>query len=270
MSTASIERWEALGNVYLLVEEADLPGPLDAELARRLCDPSAGPGADGVLALTVPDPAGTDVYMRIRNPDGSESEACGNGTRMVARWYAERTGRSELVVGSEAGPLSCSVLDDGRVAARLARATLSGPQYDPDGATFPYAHRFVSVGNPHVVIPVDDPAAFPLAEEGPALEHHPRFPERTNVEIVAVVDDHRLRLRVWERGVGETAACGTGACAAAVAGVLDGLVTSPVLVELPGGTLEVVVEEDLGVTLIGPAQRLATSTIDELIGRVET
>lgn len=208
--------------------------------------------------------------MRIRNPDGSASEACGNGTRMVARWFAERTGATDLIVGSDAGPLACRVLDDGRIAARLARATLVGPQYDPEGAPFPYAHRFVAIGNPHVVIPVEDPADFPLEDEGPALERHPRFPARTNVDVVSVVDPHRLRLRVWERGVGETAACGTGACAAAVAGVLDGRVTSPVLVELPGGTLEVVVDEDLAVTLIGPAERQAAYPLAELIGAVGT
>lgn len=266
MIDGTIERWEAAGNVYLLVDESILDRPLDADLARHLCGDTGGPSADGVLGLTVPGPAGGDVGMRVLNPDGTTSEACGNGTRMVARWFAERAGARSVVVDSDAGPLACVIRDDGRVAARLARATLEGPQYDPSGQPFPHAHRFVSIGNPHVVIRVDDPAAFPLEAEGPQLEHHPRFPDRTNVEVVAVVDPHRLRLRVWERGVGETAACGTGACAAAVSAVLDGAVSSPVLVELPGGTLEVEVGEDLDVTLIGPAHRVATIPLAEALG----
>lgn len=266
MTDTVIERWEAAGNVYLLVEEQALPRALDADLARALCDPARGTGADGVLGLTVPGHDGGDVGMRILNPDGTTSEACGNGTRMVACWFNERTGARDIVIDSDAGPLECVIRGDGRVAARLARATLAGPQYDPNGEAFPHEHRFVSIGNPHVVIGVDDPATFPLAIEGPTLEHHPRFPERTNVEVVTVVDGHRIRLRVWERGVGETAACGTGACAAAVSAILDGSVTSPVLVDLPGGTLEVQVDEHLDVTLIGPAHRVETIPIEVALG----
>lgn len=260
-----LERWEAAGNVYLLVEEDALPRPLDGSLARHLCDRTTGPGADGVLGLRVPGTEGTDVRMRIYNPDGSVSEACGNGTRMVARWFADRTGRRDVVIDSDAGPLSCSIREDGCVAARLARARLSGEQYDPAATDLPYAHRFVSIGNPHAVIAVEDPGEFPLATEGPLIEHHPRFPERTNVEVVAVVDQHHLRLRVWERGVGETAACGTGACAAAVSAILDGTARSPVVVEFPGGALEVEVTDDLDVTLIGPATCLERHSIDEAL-----
>jgi diaminopimelate epimerase len=143
----------------------------------------------------------------------------------------------------------------------MAQARLDGPQYVPTDEAFPYAHTFVSVGNPHVVIPVADVQAFPLAQEGPALEHHPWFPERANVEIVEHLDEHRIRMRVWERGVGETRACGTGACAVAVAAVTNGTATSPVTVELPGGKLVIEVGDDGFVTMHGPARRIERLTI---------
>jgi len=153
--------------------------------------------------------------------------------------------------------LSTSVRGDGTVTARMADARLEDDaQYCPAGGELGYAHRFVSVGNPHVTIRVDDPATFPLATEGPRLEHHPWFPERTNVEVWRPLGDGSVQMRVWERGVGETRACGTGACAVAVAAVLDGVATSPVTVRLPGGDLEIAVGPELEIEMTGPASRL--------------
>lgn len=255
-----VERWEACGNVYLLLEREALGRPLTADDAIGLCDVVDGLGADGVLEL-LPGAGPVDVAMVIWNPDGSTTEACGNGTRMVARWAAERSGSDAVVVGTEAGPLHCEV-DGDSVRAVLARARLEGAQYRPDDTPFPHPHRFVSVGNPHVVIPVADVDGFPLEYEGPALERHPWFPERTNVEVMAPVDAHRVRVRVWERGVGETAACGTGACAVAVAAIADGIAESPVTVELPGGELVVEVGEDGEVALTGPARRVEIIAVD--------
>lgn len=256
-----IERWEACGNVYLLVEREALGRPLASADAIELCDAVTGLGADGVLEL-LPGAGHVDVAMIIWNPDGSTTEACGNGTRMVARWAAARSGASTVVVGSAAGPLHCEVAGE-QVRAVLARATLAGHQYEPTDVPFPHPHRFVSVGNPHVVIPVADVDGFPLEYEGPALERHPWFPERTNVEVMAPVDAHRIRVRVWERGVGETAACGTGACAVAVAAVADGIAESPVTIELPGGELVVEVGADGEVALTGPARHVATIPVDD-------
>ena len=244
------ERWEGAGNIYLLIDAEELRAPLDMDQARTVC---AILGGDGILEVRRDD--GADVSMRIWNPDGSESEACGNGTRMVARWLAEQTEQEHVSISTAAGVLECEV-DGEMVAARMAQTRLDGPQYAPNDDRFPYEHTFVSVGNPHVVIPVDDIAAFPLEEEGPELEHHPWFPERANVEIVERVDEHRLRMRVWERGVGETRACGTGACAAAVAAVTSGTATSPVTVQLPGGELLIEVDDDGYVTMHGPARRI--------------
>ena len=244
------ERWEGAGNVYLLVDAEDLSAPLDPDQVRTVCAILKG---DGMLEVRRDD--GADVSMCIWNPDGSQSEACGNGTRMVARWLAEQTGQEHVSISTAAGVLECEV-DGEMVAAQMAQTRLDGPQYAPTAEGFPYVHTFVSVGNPHVVIPVDDIDAFPLAEEGPGLEHHPWFPERANVEIVERIDEHRIRMRVWERGVGETRACGTGACAVAVAGVVNGTATSPVTVQLPGGELLIEVDDDGFVTMHGPARRV--------------
>ncbi len=239
------ERWQGAGNVYLLVEEV----PADVAAVCRAHE------ADGVLVLA--PAAGADVAMRIVNPDGSEPEACGNGTRMVARFVAERDGLDEVRIATVAGVLETVVHGDGTVTARLADARLTdADQYRPTAEPFPYPHRFVSVGNPHAVLQVDDPAAFPLALQGPLLEHHAWFPQRANIEVWRPRADGSIEMRVWERGVGETPACGTGACAVAVAAVLDGLAHSPVTVHLPGGSLEIAVGPGLEVRMTGPAERL--------------
>jgi diaminopimelate epimerase len=244
------ERWEGAGNVYLLVDAENLSAPLHPDQVRAVCAHLKG---DGMLEVRRHD--GADVSMRIWNPDGSQSEACGNGTRMVACWLAEQTGQEHVSISTVAGVLECEV-DGEMVAVRMAQTRLDGPQYVPTAEGFPYVHTFVSVGNPHVVIPVEDIDAFPLAEEGPGLEHHPWFPERANVEIVERIDEHHIRMRVWERGVGETRACGTGACAVAVAGVVNGTATSPVTVQLLGGELTIEVGDDGFVTMHGPARRI--------------
>jgi len=249
-----LEKWEGAGNAYLLVERDELGWPLTPAAAALLCDPRAGIGADGVLLLQA---VGDRVRMTITNPDGSNSEACGNGTRMVARWLARRAGVADVVVETLAGDLPCTVHADGSVTATMATAALEGPAYQPDGTTFPYLHRFVSVGNPHITIPVHDPATFPLERDGPGLEHHAWLPQRANIEVYTVRDRTHIDVRVWERGVGETRACGSGACAVAVAAVLDENVERTVDVRLPGGTLTIEVGDDLSIRQTGPAEAIA-------------
>ena len=244
------ERWQGAGNVYLLVEEAP------ADVAALCRDHEA----DGVLVLA--PAAGADVAMRIINPDGSEPEACGNGTRMVARFVAERDGLDVVRIATTAGILEAVVHGDGTVTARMADARLADDdQYRPTEEPFPYPHRFVSVGNPHAVIQVDDPAAFPLARQGPLLEHHEWFPQRANIEVWRPLTDGSVEMRVWERGVGETLACGTGACAVAVSAVLAGLAHSPVSVHLPGGSLEIAVGPELEIRMTGAVERLGVLTV---------
>jgi diaminopimelate epimerase len=260
-----IAKWQALGNHFLTCEAP--PWPITPARARLLCDAALGLGADGVLELEL-TADGVDVV--VHNRDGSIAEVSGNGTRIAAAYAAERLGRSELRVGTGAGPGQARVLPDGRIAVRLGQASLAGPQEDLRAEDPGVAYRFVSVGNPHAVLTVADPAAFPLGDEGPRLEAHPRFPERANVEAVVVVDPHRVRMRVWERGVGETRACGSGACAAAVAAIVDGACASPVTVEMPGGSVEVGVDEDLRLTLTGTAQRVYSAELDaRLLAQLE-
>ena len=253
-----IAKWQALGNHFLTCEQP--PWPITPARARLLCDPALGLGADGVLELSL-EAGGVSVV--VHNRDGSIAEISGNGTRIAAAYAAERLGLDELRVHTGAGTGDARVLPGGRIAVRLGQATLEGPQEDRGAADPGVAYRFVSVGNPHAVLSVPDPAAFPLGDEGPRLELHPRFPERTNVEAIAVLDPHRVRMRVWERGVGETQACGSGACAVAVAAILDGGCSSPVTVEMPGGSVEVGVDDGLALTLTGTSQRVYSAELDD-------
>jgi diaminopimelate epimerase len=262
-----LAKWTALGNHFLLAEREALPFALNAARAHMLCNPSTGLGADGVLELWTP--ADADLAVRVWNLDGSVAEVSGNGTRIAAAWAAQRLGRDQLTIRTDAGLGRARILPDGRIAVTMGTATLSGPQYAPNGDAPGPEHRFVSIGNPHMVFDVDDLAAFPLETEGPRLEHHAWFPERTNVEAIRVLDRHRLELRVWERGVGETQACGSGAVASAVAAVSSGRCSSPVVVEMPGGQVEVEVDPDLAVQLIGTAERLYEAELDpSLVARL--
>jgi diaminopimelate epimerase len=254
-----LAKWTALGNHFLLAERELLPFALSEARARILCDPAVGLGADGVLELWTPEDA--DVAVRVWNLDGSVAEVSGNGTRIAAAFAATALDRTELVVATDAGCGRARVLADRRIAVTMGTATLSGPQYVPVGEAPGPAHRFVSIGNPHMVIDVEDVRAYPLETEGPRLERHGWFPERTNVEAIRVIDAHRLELRVWERGVGETQACGSGAVASAVAAISSGRCASPVVVEMPGGRVEVEVEDDLAVALIGTAEHLYTAEL---------
>jgi diaminopimelate epimerase len=252
-----VAKWQGLGNHFLVVERP--PWPLTPARVRLLCDPALGLGADGVLELELAD---DEVAVVVHNRDGSIAEVSGNGTRIAAAHAAERLGRTQLRVRTGAGAGDAEIGADGRIAVRLGRASLAGAQEDLGAPDPGVAYRFVSTGNPHCVLTVADPAAFDLAGTGARLERHARFPERTNVEAVTALDRHRVRMRVWERGVGETQACGSGACAAAVAAIVDGRCSSPVTVEMPGGSVEVAVDGELGLTLTGTAQRVYAAELD--------
>jgi diaminopimelate epimerase len=245
-----LEKWHALGNSFLVADD-----PVGRDGARLLCDPAFGVGADGVLELT--SDAEADVAVRILNRDGSEAEVSGNGTRITAAVTARRLGRDQVTVRTGAFTARARLLADGRLAVSHGAAVLEASSYRPEGPGPGRDHRFVLTGNPHCILLVDGPVEdFPLDEEGPRLEHHPWFPERTNVEVVRVLAPGRLSVRVWERGVGETQACGSGACASAVAAILDAGARSPVAVEMPGGVLEVAVGDALALELTGPVTRV--------------
>ncbi|MEW6581491.1 MAG: diaminopimelate epimerase [Actinomycetota bacterium] len=246
-------KWQGLGNHYLIVETAAWPVPLTPARARRVCDPNFGVGGDGILEV---DLSGASPRMIVWNPDGSQAESCGNGIRMVARYLHGRgllPADGAIVTGG--GPVTVRVLPDERVEVAMGKARFpSGEGREAlrvDGAAVDFAD--ISMGNPHAVIEHPDPDGV-VRTLGPAIEVAPRFPNRTNVEFVRAEGPSEITMRVWERGVGETLACGTGACAAAVAAVRLGGLVSPVTVHLAGGDLVIAVDDDLEVTMTGPAE----------------
>ena len=291
-----LAKWHGLGNDYLVVEEAALPAPLTAEAIVLLCDRHHGVGSDGILVHCPATGAvpGAITRMRVFNPDGSESEMCGNGIRIFAR-YLEATGavdRPEFTVETLAGPITPRLLNEGMVRvdmglARFESAGIDSSRLVPEpvagvvnaaleAAGRTYRFTFVDVGNPHCVIEVDDPATIDLPTVGAAIERLPLFPNRVNVEFIRPETDGSVRMRVWERGVGETQACGTGATAAGAAAVRLGLATSPVTVRLPGGDLVIEVEAGDGeaggawrVFKTGPAEEIFTCALsDDLLRRL--
>ena len=257
-----VEKWQALGNDYLIVERDALPFPLTPVRVRRLCDRHVGVGADGVLQLERPDAPGFLARLAIFNPDGSQAELSGNGARQAILYLRRRgwTQQRTFSIQTVAGELRATIADDLRSArvdmgrARLRSAGFPAGGQDgrgalPDGTAFQHA----SIGNPQCAIHVPDLGtleALDLPTLGPAIERHEAFPNRTNVSWWTALGAATIRARIFERGVGETRSSGTGAIGAAVAHVLRGG-DSPVTVRLDGGELEVDVGEDLHIDLTG-------------------
>jgi diaminopimelate epimerase len=280
----TVWKYHGTGNDFVLLEDLEDERPLRAQLVAALCDRHRGVGADGVIRITRAEgAAGASFFMDYWNADGSVAEMCGNGIRCLAKLVFERghTADTELDVDTRAGVkhLSLDTADGivrgvtvGMGPARLARREVPMIGGDPDepfltepfdvgGRT--YKASAVSMGNPHLVLFVEeDPAQVDVHRIGPAVERDPRFPNKTNVEFVAIDGDGGIRLRVWERGVGETMACGTGACAALVAANEAGLVARRAPVRYPGGEL-VVERTDQQLLLAGPAERVFEATIDD-------
>ena len=261
-------KWQGLGNNYIVLHREEIPFELTAERVRLLCDRNLGIGSDGIMVIGAR--TGEDSFaISIYNPDGSEAEMCGNGVRMVARklkmegsisgdTVVLETGAGEIVPKLGEGYLV--TVDMG--IARFGGEKLSGFDHEcveeslnAAGRTFTFT--FVDVGNPHAVIQSPWPLELvPLHEIGPMIEEHTFFPRKANVEFVKVLGEHEAKVRVWERGVGETRACGTGATATAVALVRTGQCLSPVTVQLPGGSLVVEVRPDWRVFMTGPAEEI--------------
>jgi diaminopimelate epimerase len=258
------EKWQALGNDYIVVEAAALPWELNAERVRRICRPHLGVGSDGILLLEpVEDPAYV-AELRIFNPDGSEAELSGNGAREAVLYLraAGWTDEDTFTVITKAGPVTPRIIDPRTVAMAIGRASTGSADYPggpADGmgtvesAGREWAFRHVNVGNPQCVIEVgDEVEELDLGAIGPAIEGNTElFPNRTNVSFTRV-DGSTVRARIYERGVGETLSSGTGASGAAVAAFLAGA-PSPITVQLDGGELLVEVTDDLDVTLTGTA-----------------
>lgn len=273
-------KYHGLGNDFILIDNRTSSEPVvTPEEAIKLCDRHFGIGADGVI-FALPGQDGTDYTMRIFNSDGSEPEMCGNGIRCLAKFIADLEGISSQSVSYRihtlAGVMVPKLQTNGQVtvdmglprllAAEIPTTLSAGDQkvidipLEVDDRTWNVT--CVSMGNPHCITFVEDVAAIPLENIGPKFEHHPVFPQRTNTEFIQVVRRDYLKMRVWERGAGITLACGTGACASLVAGVLNGKCDRKATVELPGGPLEIEWSEiDDRVYMTGPAQLVFTGKL---------
>ena len=273
------EKWQALGNDYAIVEQRVLPFDLTPERVRALCAPHTGVGSDGILLLSEAAERGFAAELRIFNPDGSEAELSGNGVRQAVL-YLRRNGWADadsFSIRTAAGEVRPRITGPTTCTVDMGRARLASPKDFPSGGddgrgTLMAAGRelgfqFVSVGNPQCAIEVPDGLdELDLGELGPAIERHELFPNRTNVSFWRRSADAEIRVRIFERGVGETMASGTGASGAAVAAVLRGL-DSPVTVHLDGGELEVEVGEDLHVDLTGWAVPVYSGELSEELVR---
>jgi len=265
-------KYHGTGNDFVMVEDVEDRLRLDGATIAALCDRRRGVGADGLIRIA-PAPA-ADFFMDYYNAEGEPAEMCGNGIRCLAKYVYDRgltsrtqldvltrAGLKHLVLDVEGGAVNKVTVDMGPPAFERKAipmvgeptGTFIGQQFEVEGRTF--MATALSMGNPHVVLfvdPSEDLAAYPVASIGPKVEVRAEFPNRTNVEFIQPSDGH-IDMRVWERGVGETMACGTGACASLVASVLAGLTGREAEIEFPGGLLRVAWREDDHLFLTGPA-----------------
>lgn len=265
------EKWQALGNDYLIVEAEELPWELTAARVKLICDPHFGIGSDGVLLLSRSDDPAYVAELRIFNPDGSEAELSGNGAR-EAILYLRRHGWTEedtFSILTAAGPVTPTITSERTCSVAMGRASTTSKDFPgggPDGRGTlssggrEWAFQHVSIGNPQCAIVVDEELeALDLGAIGPGIEGNELFPNRTNVSFLRI-DGSRVRARIFERGVGETLSSGTGASGAAVTAFLGGA-PSPITVELDGGELVVEISEDLDVTLSGWAEQICAGEL---------
>ncbi|HVY05709.1 MAG TPA: diaminopimelate epimerase [Burkholderiales bacterium] len=264
------------GNDFVVIDATSAPLALDAGEIRRLSERHVGIGFDQMLVVETPRRPDTDFYYRIFNADGGEVGQCGNGARCFVRYVHDKglSSKKAIRVETRSGIIEPRLEQDGRVTVNMG-----APEFEPAKVPFSAGARALvypldvdgiqrevsalSMGNPHAVQVVADVEAAPVSSEGPLIERHPRFPERTNAGFMQIVDRRRIKLRVFERGAGETLSCGTGACAAVVAGIARGMLDSPVTVETRGGALEIAWEgEGRPVSMTGPAQSVFEGEID--------
>lgn len=263
-------KMHGLGNDFVMIDAISQRVRLTPDKVRKLADRRFGIGCDQVLIVEEPDSPEVDFRYRIYNADGSEVENCGNGARCFANFVRERklTGKKTIRVQTAGGPLVLKVGQDDQVQVDMGAPILE-PARIPFNAgqqaiSYPLSLNgqtvelsAVSMGNPHGVLLVDDVASAPVAELGPQLERHPDFPNKANIGFMQVLSRTEINLRVYERGAGETLACGTGACAAVVAGRLRNLLDSGVKVNLPGGSLTIEWDGQSGPVLMsGPTSQV--------------
>ena len=256
-ATVNFVKMHGLGNDFVLIDgRQEKLGDLDLpKLAADMCDRHFGVGADGLLIVWPSQKA--HYRMQVINADGSEAEMCGNGIRCFAKYVYEADQLKEEVISVETPAgimLPAVILDNGAFAG--VEVDMGEPKDEGRVKLAGYTFQKISMGNPHAVAFVDDLNRVALAETGPAVERDPHFPNRTNVEFVEIINDREIAIGVWERGVGETLACGTGACAAAVAAHLAGKTGRRVVARLPGGNLDIEWTEENRVLMRGPAAKV--------------
>ena len=281
--TLKFTKMHGAGNDFVVIDAINQTVNFTSDQWRDIANRRFGIGADQILIVEKPTMPGVDFRYRIFNADGGEVEQCGNGARAFVKFVVEKglTEHREIRVETMSGVIRPRLEDDGRISVDMG-APIFDPErvpLDPAGLTSTQqsaatlwnislgadARKFVvlSMGNPHAVQLVDDVDTAPVSEEGPLIENHACFPRRVNAGFMQVVDRQHIRLRVFERGAGETLACGTGACAAVVAGIQLGLLDSPVAVATRGGELSIAWEGgQSSVTLTGPAVSVFEGTID--------
>ncbi|WP_345532393.1 diaminopimelate epimerase [Viridibacterium curvum] len=269
-------KMHGLGNDFVVIDAINQPVELTAAQARFLADRRFGVGCDQILIVERPTQPGVDFRYRIFNADGSEVEQCGNGARCFVRFVvdAHLTEKQEIRVETKSGIIAPRLEGNGEVTVDMGAPILEPARvpFISDSAELiqplavdgrDYAITAVSMGNPHAVQVVDNVDTAPVETHGPIIERHPRFPARVNAGFMQIVDRHAIRLRVFERGSGETLACGTGACAAVVTGIARGLIDSPVRVETRGGYLSIAWQgPGTPVMMTGPAVAVFDSEIE--------
>ena len=276
-------KMQGAGNDFIVLDGITQPVELTPGQLQRLADRRYGIGADQVLLVERAGAPGIDFRYRIFNADGGEVEQCGNGARCFVRFVHDRglTHKRTIRVETLGGLIEPRLEDDGRVTVDMGVPVFEPARvpFDADGLVARAEQRdrlwpldihgrtiefsVLSMGNPHAVQMVDDVEQAPVAKDGPVIEHHARFPRRVNAGFMQVLGRHAIGLRVWERGVGETLACGTGACAAAVAGILRGAVESPVTVHARGGQLRIAwAGAGQPVLMTGPAETVFEGEIE--------
>jgi diaminopimelate epimerase len=272
MAGLAFVKMHGLGNDFVVVDARARPFAPKSAQVRALADRRTGVGCDQLIVIENPVSGLADAFMRIRNADGGEVAACGNATRCVAALLMRENGAKHAIIETAAGLLDAEAAGDGEISVDMGRVSFdwrdiplaeaadtlhlgiaAGPLSDPVA---------VNVGNPHAVFFVEDAERAPIELFGPVVERHPLFPERTNVEAAQVLAPDRIRLRVWERGVGLTRACGTGACAAVVAAGRRGLTERRVSVVLDGGSLSIDWLRDDHVLMTGPVATSFTGVLD--------
>lgn len=276
-----LRKMNGLGNDFAVLDARPHALPLTVAQARAIADRETGVGCDQVIAIE-PSPAGADAFMRIWNHDGGEVEACGNAMRCVAAVLAQELGRPKVSIQTGADMLGAVVNGDGTVTVDMGVPKFGWEdiplaeefrdtrtielQVGPIDAPVLHSPSAVNVGNPHCIFWVDDLEAHDLAAIGPVLEHHPIFPERANITLAQVTASDAITIKVWERGVGLTRACGTAACATAVAAARKGLTGRKVTVTLPGGPLQLEWREaDDHILMTGPYELEYEGTLDPML-----